>query len=258
MKTLWKAEKQKLRRRHVGLLYLLLLAVIFLWLLWVLYDRSAETGSLISENTRSQGAFLLLLNLPLMNATLLPIVLAAAESRLCDMELSGNTLKMLCTMQHRQGIYLTKLLFGLFYLLGFALAETAMVPLLCTLFQVEQPLPYLQLWQFFFSTVSVGTVLVILQQSLSLLFENQLLPLFMGVGGSFAGLFSWFFPLPIRYLLPWGYLCVGCTVNLDYNEITRHVTYYPIPFPVLPWLGFLAFGILVLWIGNQKFMKKEI
>lgn len=258
MRKLCKIEKQKLHHRHIGLLYTLLLIVLFLWLFWCMYDRNGNTGKIIDETTRTQGYFQLLLSLPLMNAILLPTVLAAAESRLCDMEIRGNTLKMLCTMQRRQSIYAIKLLFGFAYFFVFVLAETALVPLMCILFKVEQVFPYRELGHFAFSTICVGTVLIILQQSLSLLSENQLLPLFVGVSGSFAGLFSWFFPQPIRYMLPWGYFCVGCTINLDYNETTRIATYYPIPFPYLYWLCFLAFGIATLWIGKKKFMTKEI
>ena len=244
-------ELKKIRRRHIGFLFAAALAVNFAWMLWAMSD--------MDKVIIYQGYYYLLLSLPLMNGIFLPTILAAAESRLCDIEIKGNTLKLLCTMEPRQSIFHTKLLAGILYLALFASAETVMIPVLGKIYQVKQILPIQELGIFFLSTFTVSLVLMILQQSLSLLSENQLFPLFFGVAGSFAGIFSWFFPqLPIRYLLPWGYYCVGTTINMYYEDATRTVTYYTIPFPTVFFVGFLIFGILVYMIGKRLFMKKEI
>lgn len=248
---LFVTELKKIRRRHIGFLFAAALAVDFAWMLWAMGD--------MNEVIIYQGYYYLLLSLPLMNGIFLPTILAAAESRLCDIELKGNTLKMLCTMEPRQSIFHTKLLTGTLYLLLFTIAETMMIPALGKIFQVKQKLPLTELGIFFLSTFLVSLVLIILQQSLSLLSESQLFPLFFGVGGSFVGIFSWFFPqLPIRYLLPWGYYCVGTTINMYYEESTRTVTYFTIPFPTEFFLGFMVFGMLAYVIGKRLFMKKEI
>lgn len=244
-------ELKKIRRRHIGLLYAAALFLIFIWLLWAMHD--------MDEVITQQGYYYLLLSLPLMNGIFLPTILACVESRLCDIEIKGNTFKLLCTMQPRHSIYHVKLLLGMIYLACFSLAETAMIPLLGTLFQVEQALPAGSVCIFLFSTFTVSAVLILLQQPLSLLSENQLFPLFFGVGGTFVGIFSWFFPqLPIRYMLPWGYYCVGTNINLYYEESTRTSTYYTIPFPKEIFAGFIIFGILVYFVGKNKFMKKEV
>lgn len=244
-------ELRKIKHRHIGLLYGAALLLIFIWVAWGMSDMDNE----ISQ----QGYYYLLLSIPLMNGIFLPTILACVESRLCDIEIKGNTYKMLCTMQPRHSIYHIKLFLGVLYLLAFSLAETAMIPLLGKLFRVEQKLPWDCVFIFFFSTFTVSTVLILIQQPLSLLLENQLFPLFFGVGGTFAGIFSWFFPqLPIRYMLPWGYYCVGTTINMYYEEATRTVTYYTIPFPKVFFTGFIIFGILVYIIGKNSFMKKEV
>lgn len=244
-------ELKKIRRRHIGLLYLALLALILAWMSWCLKD--------MDDVILSQGYYLMLLNLPLMNAILLPTVLAAVCSRICDIEIKGNTFKLLCTLESRQNIYHIKLLINAIYLLLFSLAEAGIILLLGKLFSIQQALPLPQLGTFIFSTFFVSLVLILLQQPLSLLFENQLFPLFLGVGGSFLGLFSWFFPeLPLRYLVPWGYYYVSATVTLYYEKTTREVTYYPIAFPIFYFGLFLIFGVIVYFIGKTRFMKKEV
>lgn len=249
---LFMTEFRKIRRRHIGLLYVGAWLFTFLWMAWAMSTMSLE-------EINSQGYYYLLLSIPLINAIILPTILACVESRICDIELKGNTLKMLCTMQPRHSIYHIKLAVSILYLLIFSLAETAIIPLLCHYYQISQPIPIKYITIFFFSTYAVSFVLVVLQQSLSLLSENQLFPLFFGVGGTFVGLFSWFFPnLPIRYMLPWGYYCVGVSVNMIYDETTRTTTYYTIPFPKEIFCLFLIFGILIYLIGKDRFMKKEV
>lgn len=244
-------ELKKIRRRHIGLIYFALLILLSAWMVWCLRD--------MDEVVLSQGYYLMLLNLPLMNAILLPTVLAAACSRICDIEIKGNTFKLLCTVESRQSIYHIKLLINAIYLLLFSLAEAGIILLLGKIFSIQQALPLPLLGTFIFSTFFVSLILILLQQPLSLLFENQLFPLFFGVGGSFLGLFSWFFSkLPLRYIIPWGYYCVGANVTLYYEKTTREVTYSPAAFPYFYFGLFLLFGILVYFIGKARFMKKEV
>lgn len=251
MMYLLSIEFQKLKRRYILLLYLAPLALISAWMAWALRD--------MDDIVLYYGYYLMLLNLPLMNAIMLPTILAAVCSRICDIEIKGNTLKLLCTMEPRQSIYHYKLIVNMIYLLFFTLAEAGIVLLFGKIFAIQQPLPTDKLLEFMFSTFVVSLVIILMQQPCSLLFENQLFPLFFGVGGSFLGLFTWFFPkLPLRYLLPWGYYCVGATINLNYEKATRTAVYYPIPFPYLHF-GLLAlFGICAYCIGKSKFMTKEV
>lgn len=249
---LFMTEFRKIRRRHIGLLYAGAWLFTFLWMAWAMSTMSFK-------EIDGQGYYYLLISIPLINAIILPTILACVESRICDIELKGNTLKMLCTMQPRHSIYHVKLAVSSLYLLIFCLGETAIIPFLCRYYQTSQPMPIKNIAIFLFSTYGVSLVLIILQQSLSLLSENQLFSLFFGVGGTFVGLFSWFFPnLPIRYMLPWGYYCVGVSVNMLYDEASRTVTYYTIPFPTEIFCCFLIFGLLIYLVGKDRFMKKEV
>ena len=64
--------------------------------------------------------------------------------------------------------------------------------------------------------------------------------------------------MPVKYLLPWGYYSAFLTVSLDYEEASRTVTYYPIPFALPLFTGFVVFGIIAYLFGKDRFMKKEV
>ena len=189
-----RAEAKKLRRRRLPLLFFMVFLLIAAWILWCLDD-------LDTSRLNDVGA-MLYINLLLMNTILSPVVLAAAASRMCDMEQAGNTYKWLCTMERPTHIYRGKMLVGALCVLLFALAQTLLLALLLTIYGgsvlgICTP--------FFMSLLVYFLALFTLQLGLSLRFSNQLSPIFISIGGTFAGLFSWFLnQLPLRYLLPRG------------------------------------------------------
>ena len=95
-----------------------------------------------------------------------------------------------------------------------------------------------------------------LQLGLSLRFSNQLSPIFISIGGTFAGLFSWFLnQLPLRYLLPWGYLAALCPAGYNYDRAARYTAYYWQPYPAV-WLAVLTLFFLFLYgLGKRNFCK---
>lgn len=245
-------ELKKIRRRHIGMLFTATWIIDFIWMHWAMGRGLTGTRFLVG-----QEYYYLLLTLPILNAILLPTVLASAASRLYDIELKGNTLKMLCTMEPRQSIFHTKLLVGTTYVFLFSVAQTVMIPLLCTILSTKQEIPLVNVLLYGITTFGVSMVLLIIQQSLSLLSGNQLFPLFFGVGGSFVGIFVAFFP-QIPPVLPWTYYYALCTVNMHYSQSMRDVTYYLIPFRTGLFVGFLAFGVPACMIGKRLFMQREI
>lgn len=246
-------ELKKIRHRYIWLVYGAVFVVLTLWIAWCMSEMDFSDIS-------GQEYFYLLISLSLMNSIFLPVTLACGVSRLCDIELKGNTFKLLCTMQPRHSIFHIKLFLNSLYLLVFSLAETALIPLIGCYYKVSQPLPFLHIGLFFFTTFSVSLVLSVLQQTLSLVSVSQLLPLFVGVGGTFVGIFSAFFPSQSFFfrLLPWDYYFIGCPVNMYYNAATRQTTYFEIPFPKGAFFGFLLFGIFIYFLGKIIFMKKEV
>ena len=172
----------------------------------------------------------------------------------------GNTYKLLCTLQEKGAIFFNKLLLGSLYMLCFACLQLCLVAFLGWRYRIPQEWPAGQAGYFFVATFVTSVVLLLLQEILSLRMENQLYPLFIGLIGTFAGLFSWFFPnLPLRYVIPWGYYCVGCTINMEaWDRETRIVRLYAIPFPYLNFALFLLFALLLYLYGRNLFLKREV
>ena len=91
MRREWKTEWMKVRYRKIGLLIAAFLGLIVLWVIWALSDAPAEQ---IWDGYR-----MMFLQISLMDTILLPTMIAMLTSRLCDAEVKGDTLKLLCTME---------------------------------------------------------------------------------------------------------------------------------------------------------------
>lgn len=245
------AEMKKTKGKWMWGAPLGIFLVDFAWLYWVFSDLGAEE--------LADGYYQLLMNLPLVNTITLPILAAVLASRLCDMENKGNTYKLLCTLQEKGVIFCNKFLLGSLYIVFFALMQLGLVVFLGWRYRIPQELETDQMAYLFLSTCATTIVLFLLQEILSLMMDNQLYPLFIGLIGTFAGLFSWFFPhLPLRYIIPWGYYCVGCTINNIYYEETREVFFYTIPFSYGGLAALLCFAAVLYIYGRNLFLKKEV
>ena len=77
--------------------------VVYLWA-----GAAAPTGA--DELANAYSA--LLFALPVLNAILMPIVMALIASRLWDMEVKGSTTKLLYTLQSRRSLFAGKALLG--------------------------------------------------------------------------------------------------------------------------------------------------
>lgn len=244
------AEIRKAKGRFIwGALFGVLL-LDFVWMYWI-FSRADEAEL-------AEGYYQLLMNLPLINTITVPVMAAVVASRLCDMENKGNTYKLLCTLQEKSGILRSKFLLGGLYILCFSILQLGLILFLVRIYRIPQELQAEQMGYFFFSTFVTSTVLLLLQEILSLMMDNQVYPLFIGIIGTFIGLFSWFFPnLPFRYLIPWGYYCVGCTINNTWNPTTRIMHLYTIPFSCGGFAALLLFAAALYLYGRNLFLKKE-
>lgn len=244
-------EVKKTRGRLLGLMFPSAFLLNLLWICWTLQD--------LTEAKLAQGYYILLLNMPMINTIIVPMIIAAVASRICDTENKGATYKLLCTLQEKSSIFRNKLVLGGCYLLVFVIMQFLLILILGRYFRFSQPVPWEHIGYCLLSAFITGLVIMLLQEILSLMMDNQLYPLFIGLIGTFLGLFSWFFPnLPLRYLIPWGYYCVGCTINYNYYEETRVMDCYTVPFS---WGGFsilIIFGILLYGYGRHLFLEKEV
>ena len=245
-----KAEAMKQKGKRNILVPVSFLALLFFWTLFLLKG--------IKQEELPFGYFSLLYQYPVMNAILIPLMVSVVASRICNMEVKGDTMKILFTLEKRGHFFDCKFLMGMKYLVLFFVGQTALIPLSGKLFGFTQEIPWKHLLLFFISGFSVATALLLLQEMLSLFSHNQILPLIVGLAGSFLGLFSLFFPANIMRLVLWGYFAVFSTTGLNWNKTTRISTYYEIPFPVSTFLLFLVFCTAAFLLCRTLIQKKEV
>lgn len=246
----FRVELYKGRRRKVWLVALGFLVITCLWL--------GSINNNLSAREQAQGYTHLFFQVPLMNCILMPIMLGVIASRLCDMEVKGQTLKLLYTLENKKSFYNCKFLHEFLYLLLFSLGEMLMFPLFGVMFHYTETLSVMLLLQHTICLLIVGTAVLTLQHILSLMFENQIAPLFIGLTGSFVGLFCSFFPPSSTRFVLWSYFCTFIPYSMSYDRDTRITTYTPVSFPLVTFILFLLFTILFYFICRSIFLKKEV
>ena len=235
-----KVEIRKTRRRF---LWALPLGVVLIEFLILVTNKYAYKPEVLGD-----GYFYLLFGIPLYNTIFLPLTLAVMASRICDAENKGNTYKLLCTMQEKRHIFDVKLLLGGLYVLFLTALEALLLLGLGQHSLIFLGVLFVVSWSLF-----------LMQQILSLLISSQLIPLFIGLLGSFVGVFSAFFPMDkVTGFLPWGYYIVGLTISSWYDEENRISYYFESSFR-WPWfVGFLAFSLILYFVGKRLFLNKEV
>ena len=111
----------------------------------------------------------------------------------------------------------------------------------------------------FIAMTAVGAVILSIQHVLSLISDNQILPLIVGIAGGFLGLFSMFFPAAVNRLVLWGYFGIFSVAGVDWQRTTDEATYlYYQPLPAVSFIGFLIAGAVIYLIGKWIFLRKEV
>lgn len=243
-------EFYKIRRRRVWLIVAALIIVQILWSLWNIQGMDAHD--------LSQGWMYFLYQFPLLNSIMMPVIAAVVASRLCDIEHKGQMLKLLNTMMPAGRLFAAKLLCGALYMLAAVLLQLVFIVAVgyATGFMGNPPLD--KLFYYLLFTTAVNLTILLLQQVLSLLFRNQMIPLAVGIIGSFAGLFIMFFPQSLERLLLWGYYGVLMFVRMDWDRATRVTDFYYVP---LDWTGFITLAVMfcaIYIIGRALFVRKEM
>lgn len=243
-------ELKKGRHKKLWLVPLIFLVVLFLWSAYTYQNADAED--------LAAGYTKMFYQVPLMNTMLMPVLLSVLASRLCDMEIKGQTLKLLCTLQQKGSFYDLKFVHECFYLLLFTIGECLLFPLSGKLYHFTEPLSLPLLLRHGVVLFLTGTVILILQHILSLLCQNQIVPLFIGLAGAFLGLFSMFFPPALTRLLPWSYFGAFLPYGMEYDPATRIMSFYELPFPISLFIGYAVFGIVFYLVCRGIFLKKEV
>ena len=261
MKTIWseiffayRAERKKQRYRKVWIVPLGFLAILALWMSVLMRNFTAED--------LTKGYQWLFYQLSLLNAIFMPVMLAVIASRLCDMEIKGNTLKLLYTLEKNGRFYDIKFLAELRYLLLFSFGEVLVILLLGKLFHITEPVRLLPFTEHFLAISAVGAVLLGFQHLLSLMSDNQILPLCLGLAGSSLGLFSMFFPRAVNLCIVWGYFSIFSVSGINWGQMPKGADYLQymqyLDFPVFGFMLFLAAGFLLYLVEKAIFKRKEV
>jgi hypothetical protein len=242
-------EFQKIKRKGIFTTVAVLLGVQCLWGLYSFGNRNGEK--------LAQGWYQCLYHFPILNAIMMPIIIAVLASRLCDVEHKGQTFKLLETIIPAETLFHAKYMCGVIQVVAIAVLQVLMILSFGVIMGFGGPIPWDKILFYLISTIGVHVTILLLQQVLSLHFSNQMVPLTIGLIGSLAGLFSMFLPKGIGKLLIWGYYGVMMRVGLNWDESTRISDFYYVP---IDWLGvFLLVGMfLAIYIyGRRSFARKE-
>ena len=219
----FRAELQKAHRRHDLALCLLIPGIVVLWV-----------GGLAPADPEelANGYSALLYSLPVIEAILMPVMMAVLASRLWDMEIKGNTAKLLYTLQSRRSLFAAKAALGLAEIFLIVTLEAAGAPLIGHLQHYTQPYPAAgqaaYLWG---CTFAVDCMIFFSELLLTVLLANPLPALCVGILGTLLGLFSAFMPAWVGYFVPWGYFIPLNTYRIaDWDQASKVVTYMIVPF----------------------------
>lgn len=253
MMTLLRAEYRKTRGKYLLLTALAITAVQLIWALYGTYN----------EHTLTHGWMIFLYQFPLLNTIFIPFLATVIASRLADLEHKGAMLKQLATITDKGRIYDAKCFYGLLILLACAFISWGVTVAFGFIkgFGGEFPLNLYLLY--FLFTVTPTVAIYLFQYALSMLIQNQAVPFFIGVLGTFAGVFSLFLPsLPyLREALLWGHYGKLQFVGMfGWTEETK-MTY--VHYDVLPidWSFFILLLIVIVLlfvIGRGLFIRKEV
>ena len=183
------AELQKAHRRHDLLLCLL---VPLIMILWVGGLAPSDPGEL------ANGYSALLYSIPVIEAILMPVLMAVLASRLWAIEVKGSMPKLLYTLQERRSLFAGKAAFGLLEILLVTLLEMGAAVLLGIVHGYTEAFPTGQLVYLFVCTLAVDAMLFFGEFLLMLWVGNPLPALCVGIVGALVGLFSAFSALQAR------------------------------------------------------------
>ncbi len=247
---LLRLEFFKCRRRKIALLCLAVLAVEAVWIVTSLTRQDAED--------LRQGWMLLLYNLAMVDAIVMPLSVAVIASRNCELEHRGAALKLLETMATPGALYGAKLAWGAVVLAALLLLRGAVFAGVGVLWQFPGEVPWMRFGLFTLISWVVSMMVYALQQGLSLRFANQAAALVCGITGSFLGILSMLFPPALTRCVPWGYYGLLCLVRMDWNPETRFTWFF------WRWPEPADLVLLCLWaavflaVGRALFVKKEV
>ena len=247
---LLKLEFYKCRRRKIVLVCAAVLAAELIWMEAFFTRQDAED--------LKWGWMLLLYNLAMVDAIVLPLSVATLASRNCELEHKGNTWKLLETMTGPGQLYAAKLVWGALVLAALLVVRSGIFLAVGVVHGFQGDIPWGRFGLFTLLSWAVSMMVFALQQGLSLRFSNQAAALVCGIAGSFLGILSMLFPPALIRCVPWGYYGLLALVGMDWDPATRITSFY------WRWPESTNLLLLCLWataflaVGRTLFVRKEV
>lgn len=243
-------EFKKTRRKKLWLLMLSLVLTEFLWGLWAFSSPS--------NRNIAQGWKCIVYQFTLLNCIILPVSIAVLASRICSIEHHGNALRLIRSFMPVGKIFDMKFLYGSFYIIVSLFLQIGFMILLGTLKNFEDNLSLRILMYYFIFNTLVSLAILAFQQTLSLIFENQIISVSIGLLGSFVGLFSLFLSSSLNKLILWAYYGILLLVHMDWNPVDRSVSYFYAPINYHGLYAIIGIFALIYFGGRILFIRKDV
>lgn len=243
-------EFYKCRRRKIVFVCAAVLAVELIWMGVFFTRQNAED--------LKWGWMLLLYNLAMVDAIVLPISVATLASRNCELEHKGNTWKLLETMTEPSRLYTAKLTWGALVLAALLIVRSGLFLAVGIGEGFQGAIPWGRFGVFTLISWAVSMMVYALQQGLSLWFANQAAALVCGIAGSFLGILSMLFPPALTRCVPWGYYGLLSLTRMEWDPDTRFTQFF------WQWPQPMDLILLCLWTmvflmaGRTLFIRKEV
>lgn len=242
-------EFYKIKRRKIGLTITAFLAVQFLWGLWAFHDPTPAE--------QAKGFLSLLYSIPILDAVMVPPIMAILASRLADIEHKGCTYKQLETLRTPGSLYHAKACCGLLIIIVmFAVQYTLFILLGYVIGYQDSPDAAHYLLSYGLKLAS-NSALFLMQLALSMLFANQMIPLVVGLCGSLFGLLLMF--VKMYSFLPWGGNLNSALVMIEWNADTRQASYFYREYsPVeLAAVGMIFVWLVLFYVGGRLLFNRR-
>ncbi len=242
-------EFYKIRKRKIWVTDAALLLVQCLWGMWSFRNMNAKE--------LSQGYMQCLYHFSVFNTIMMPMIAAITASRVCDLEHKGQTFKLLLTAMPAGALFDAKFICASLHMAAVGAAQTILIIVLGKAAGFTEPFPPGRIFYYMITTTFVTVTILALQQVLSLMFSNQMIPLVVGITGSFGGLFSLFLPAGVQKGVLWSYYGVLTQVKMNWDSVTRIADMQYIPVDWGAYLLLAGVFAAIYLTGRWCFTRKE-
>lgn len=234
-------EFLKLRRQRVWLITLLAIPLL----------AYIGTNSGHSPQTYLAAFF----SAPFYNAILMPILCAAISSRICENEFDGSTFKSLLTMQKPHELFHAKFITSALFIAVLCSVEPITIFITGHTLHYSDTFSLADLVYFAATQYLVCLLISIIIQALALYYENQLVPISVGVVLGLLGIFSAFLGQFMQFS-PSAYFSFVNFARMYWNEKTGTTTFYHVGYP-WHYVAGIAIAAVVIYIVSLKWFKNK-